>query len=434
MNTILIGLNHKTAHISIREKIHFPTDKIPQALKSLMKFSQINSCVILSTCNRTEIYAAVENIEIGYNDIIMFISKYHNINQKDFISHIYKKCYGDAVVHLFKVVSSLDSMVIGEYQIQGQVRDAYNIAKENNCTQSLLNKLFQTAIQVGKKIRSQTNIGQGKVSVSSVAVDMVKKIFPNSYDPPAPDSVGIRRAGLKILLIGAGKISELTAANLKHYGNCNILVSNRSKDKAEELAAKFNANVISFNNRYDAMIKSDVVIVSTNANKYVVKEDIFKKIFNRTNKRKIFFIDLSVPRNIDPAINNIQNVISYSIDDLQNHINCNFQKRTDEIQNVEKIVTELSEDYFDWHAKQTIIPVMKEIREEFDDLSLQILNSYKSDLNAMTESQKKIMNEILQNYSEKLIKTIMKNLKKIINVSELAGIARTLKESFSVNK
>ena len=434
MNTILIGLNHKTAHISIREKIHFPTDKIPQALKSLMKFSQINSCVILSTCNRTEIYAAVENIEIGYNDIIMFISKYHNINQKDFISHIYKKCYGDAVVHLFKVVSSLDSMVIGEYQIQGQVRDAYNIAKENNCTQSLLNKLFQTAIQVGKKIRSQTNIGQGKVSVSSVAVDMVKKIFPNSYDPPAPDSVGIRRAGLKILLIGAGKISELTAANLKHYGNCNILVSNRSKDKAEELAAKFNANVISFNNRYDAIIKSDVVIVSTNANKYVVKEDIFKKKFNRTNKRKIFFIDLSVPRNIDPAINNIQNVISYSIDDLQNHINCNFQKRTDEIQNVEKIVTELSEDYFDWHAKQTIIPVMKEIREEFDDLSLQILNSYKSDLNAMTESQKKIMNEILQNYSEKLIKTIMKNLKKIINVSELAGIARTLKESFSANK
>lgn len=418
MNTILIGLNHKTAHISIREKIHFSTDKIPQALKSLMKFSQINSCVILSTCNRTEIYAAVENIEKGYNDIIMFISKYHNINQKVFISHIYKKCYGDAVVHLFKVVSSLDSMVIGEYQIQGQVRDAYNIAKENNCTQNLLNKLFQTAIQVGKKIRSQTHIGQGRVSVSSVAVDMVKKIFPNSSD-------------LKILLIGAGKISELTAANLKHYGNCNILVSNRSKDKAEELAAKFNANVISFNNRYDAMIKSDVVIVSTNANKYVVKEDIFKNKFNGTNNHKIFFIDLSVPRNIDPAISNIQNVISYSIDDLKNHINCNFQKRTDEIQNVEKIVTELSEDYFDWHAKQTIIPVMKEIREEFDDLSLQILNSYKSDLNAMTESQKKIMNEILQNYSDKLIKTIMKNLKKIINVSELAVIARTLKESFS---
>lgn len=420
MHTIIVGLNHKTAHVSIREKFHFSENKIERALKNLSEFPEIKGCVILSTCNRVEIYGAVEDTEKGYNDIITFISKFQNIKDKDLIPYIYKKADKDAVMHLFNVVASLDSMVVGEYQIQGQVRDAYDIAEKNDCTQPMLNKLFQTAIQIGKRIRSSTGIGDGAVSVASTAVDMVREIFGN----------GNR---FNVLLIGAGKISELTAANLRQSMNCKITVSNRAKSKALELAGKFDCDTIEFEDRYKAIIKNEVVIVSTGADDYVINKDILTKSFNNAKKTETFFIDLSVPRNIEPEINDISNVTLFSIDDLKERIDINIKKRANQIENVKKIISEVSKDYFIWYATQTIVPVMKVIKNEFDNLGLRTLMSYRSLMDSMTQEQRDLVHEMLKNHTAKIIRIIMKNLRRGTKSADYTKIAENLKNTFNIN-
>lgn len=417
MHFLVIGINFKTADVSIREKLHFPNEVLSEALLKLNEYKSIKGSVILSTCNRVEIYASVSNVEKGSVDIIDFISLFHNISVDSFLPYVYKKNCQDAVMHLFKVSSSLDSMVLGEYQIQGQVRDAYFMSKECKSTNSMLNKLFQTAIQIGKKVRSETKIGEGSVSVATLAVEMVKQIFEDKDD-------------LNILLIGAGKISNLTASNFQQkFKNCNITVTNRSD--ASEFAIKINGSVIEYDKRFEAIQDNDVIIASTSAPDFIISKHEISMQKALKDKTRIF-IDLSIPRNIDPEINSIENCFVYSIDDINKIIDSNIDKRSLEISKAETIINEITEDYFNWYAKQFIVPTMLEIKKELAVLKQNTLSSYEDFTNKLNKEQEEILNELLDAYSDKIIKVIMTNFRKASSKEDLISITKTLKSTFTI--
>jgi len=419
MHFLVIGINFKTADVSIREKLHFSNEVNADALGLLNEYKTINGSVILSTCNRVEIYASVNNVEKGSDDIIDFISTFHTIPVESLLPIVYKKNCQDAVVHLFKVVSSLDSMVLGEYQIQGQVRDAYFKAQENHSTNNMLNKVFQTAIQIGKKVRSETKIGDGSVSVATLAVDMVKQIFED-------------RANLNILLIGAGKISNLTATYLqKQFKNCNITVTNRSD--ATELAKKIDGKAIEYAQRFAAILENEVIIASTSAPNFIVCRHEISMMQEALQGKTRIFIDLSIPRNIDPEINKIENCFVYSIDDINKMIDSNLDKRNLEVSKAEKIIQEISEDYFEWYSKQFIIPTMREIKKGLVVLKQNTLDLHKPFINNLDEAQKEDLHVLLDAYSDKIIKVIMVNLRKASSKEEMISITNTLKNSFTLD-
>ena len=418
MHLLVVGINFKTADVSIREKLHFSNEIKPKALHLLNTYKSIKGSVILSTCNRVEIYTSVSDVEKGSNEVLDFISTFHSIPTDKLLPIVYKKNCQDAVVHLFKVASSLDSMVLGEYQIQGQVRDAYFEAKDSESTNSLLNKVFQTAIQIGKKVRSETKIGDGSVSVATLAVDMVKQIFGD-------------RENVNILLIGAGKISNLTADYLQQkFKNCNITVANRSG--ASELAQRVDAKTIEYSDRFTGILENDIIIASTSAPNFIVCRHEISMMEKALQGKTRIFIDLSIPRNIDPEINNIENCFVYSIDDINKMIDSNLDKRTLEVSKAEEIIKDISEDYFEWYSKQFIMPAMAEIKKGLVVLKQSTLDLHEAFTNKLDETQKEDLSKVLDAYSDKIIKVIMSNLRKASTREEMISITKTLKDSFTI--
>lgn len=419
MHLLVIGINFKTADVDIREKIHFSNELIPDAFHQLTTYKSIKGSVILSTCNRVEIYSSVSDVDKGSADLIDFISTFHNVPVASLLPFIYKKNCQDAVVHLFKVSSSLDSMVVGEYQIQGQVRDAYIKAQEGQSTNSMLNKVFQTAIQIGKKVRSETKIGDGSVSVATLAVDMVKRIFENHKD-------------IHLLLIGAGKMSNLAADHFQEqFENCNISVTNRSG--ATEMATRIDAKPIEYSQRFAAILENEVIIVSTSAPNYIICRHEINLMEDQLKGKARIFIDLSIPRNIDPEINKIENCFVYSIDDINKLIDSNLDKRNLEVTKAEKIINDISEDYFDWYSKQFIMPMMQEIKKGLVVMKQNTLELHEPFTKKLSDAQKEDLNVLLDAYSSKIIKVIMVNLRKASTKEEMISISKILKNSFTLD-
>jgi len=421
MHLILVGVNHKTASVNIRERLFFAEAQLPQAYAQLSSSANVKACVIVSTCNRTEIYIASPNIEEGYADIEQFIESFHSIERETYFPYAYRKHCEDAVSHLFKVAASLDSMVVGEYQIQGQIRDAYTFAAENGYANGLIHKIFQSAIQVGKVIRSETEISKGSVSIASVAVDLVNDLFRE-------------RTSFSLLIIGAGKMAALATEDLSQLKECKVSVCNRTLDKATELAQKFNATIIPYELRYKAICDNDIVIVSTGADDYVLTKEELSEYCSGAFSHQKFFIDISVPRNIDPAINELDNIILYSLDDLQNVITTNLDKRSAEIEKAEHIITTIAGDYYEWYAKQEIMPIMQNIKQELSVIKTRTLLANKAATAQFNNQQQELLNSILDEYSDKLIKVIMKNLKSVAGKDELIKMALSLKNTFTVDE
>jgi glutamyl-tRNA reductase len=418
MHLLVIGINFKTADVDVREKIHFSENLLSDAHHQLTTYKSIKGSVILSTCNRVEIYSSVTDVEKGSADLIDFISTFHSVPVEILEPVIYKKNCQDAVVHLFKVSSSLDSMVVGEYQIQGQVRDAYMKAHEGQWTNSLLNKVFQTAIQIGKKVRSETKIGDGSVSVATLAVDMVKRIFENRTD-------------INLLLIGAGKMSNLAADHFQQqFENCNITLTNRSG--ATEMATRIDAKQIEYPQRFAAILENEVIIVSTSAPNYIICRHEINLMEEHLKGKARIFIDLSIPRNIDPEINKIENCFVYSIDDINKLIDSNLDKRNLEVTKAEKIIHDISEDYFDWYSKQFIMPIMHEIKKGLVVMKQNTLDLHEPFTKKLDEAQKEDLNALLDAYSSKIIKVIMVNLRKASTKEEMISISKILKNSFTL--
>lgn len=327
MNIQVIGLNHKTAPIQIREKLAFSSECLGVALKALCACDSIQEGLILSTCNRVEIYAVVNDTQKGLSSLKGFICNFHKLEQGEINKHMYAFHNAEAITHLFKVVSSLDSMILGETQIFGQVKDAYFKARELNAVGRNLSSIFEEAIKAGKRVRTQTQIGKGAVSISTAAIELAKKIFEELK-------------GKKVLIIGTGKIGELVIKNLYSRGISMVLVANRTFEKAQELAEAFNGQAINFEGITEALKdrNTDILISSTSAPHFILDAQKLRLIMQQRNHSPLFIIDLGVPRNIDPQANAIENIYLYNIDDLAKVRDANIKERTQEAKRAEQII------------------------------------------------------------------------------------------------
>lgn len=366
MSIIVIGLNHKTAPVQIREKLAFNTEEsLRKGLKKLIQIEGVNEGLILSTCNRVEIYATVSEITETVKTIKRVLSDFHKIDTKEFDQFLYLHIDREAVKHIFKVASSLDSMVVGEPQITGQVKDAYEIALSERTTSMIMNYLINRALFTAKRVRNETRIGENPVSVSYAAVGLIKKVFDELEKK-------------SILLVGAGEMAELAMKHLIGTGIKNVFVTNRTYERAEALAKEFNGVAVSFENLKQLLTRVDIVICSTGAPNYVITHQMIEEIMPLRKYRPIFFIDISVPRNIDPSINDLDNVYLYNIDDLQDVVDSNILERKKEAEKALKIIEEETEKFFQWLQSLQSVPVIVSIRNKAEQVRQQELEKFKA--------------------------------------------------------
>ncbi len=327
---VLIGMNHRTAPLRVRERIEFNEENLEKFLPLLPRYEGIREAVILCTCNRMEIYAWVRQMSTGITSIKNFIAKSYRGDHK-LGSFLYTFTGKEAISHLFKVSSGLDSQVMGENQILGQVKKVYRLALEANTANGFLKLLFHRSISVGKKVRERTEISYGKVSVGSVGVGLAKKTLGNLK-------------GKIILIVGAGEISELVAASLAKEGVKTIIVSNRTYGKARYLAQTLKGKAIKFDKLDEGLKKADIVISSTAAPHYLIKRSMVKETMDRRDK-PLLFIDLALPRDVEPTVADLERVTLYNMEDLDLVIEGNMVKRTKEAEKAEEIVREEVEGF-----------------------------------------------------------------------------------------
>jgi glutamyl-tRNA reductase len=350
-----VGLSHKTAPVEIREKLTFPANRQEEALSMLTSTPAVNEAVIVSTCNRTEIYCVTGSGVDGPQAVIDFIAGYHGLDRHDLARYLYI-AEGEAVVrHLFRVVASLDSMVLGEAQILGQVKEAYEASFNAGASQRIFNKLFRQSFELGKRVRNETEIGENAVSISYAAVELAKQVF---------DSL----EGRTILVLGAGKMSELTAKHLVSNGVKKVLVANRTYERAQELADKFDGEAILYDALFDRMGEADIVISSTAATHYVVTKE--KVAASRRGRRgsPLFFIDIALPRDIDPAVNDLADVYLYNIDDLNGVVSQNLEERMREAERAEVIIAEEMASFEHWLESMDVVPTVAAMRANAEEI------------------------------------------------------------------
>ncbi len=364
-NFLLIGISHKTASIENREKFSFTCESIPDFLQDLKKKCGINSSVILSTCNRTEIYAYVEkpHDEVRQNVDTCILEK--TGEKKPYLKYFYVLEGMDVIRHLFEVASGLDSMIIGEPEIFGQVKNAYAVALEHNFTNAAINRLFHHAFQVGKHIRHNTAIGEGAVSLSSSAVMLAQKLF---------GSLGNRSA----LLIGTGKIGKLCAKQLRDAGIESLYISNRTKKHALSLAKELSGNIVPFEYMDEKIETVDIIISSIiTPEPLITKESMESHMATRKGK-PLYLIDLGVPRNIDPRTAQIENIHLFNIDSLESITSDNLDKRKKEADKAQDIINKEVDEYITWMKEREVIPAIQDLHGRCEDIRIAELEKLKN--------------------------------------------------------
>jgi glutamyl-tRNA reductase len=399
MNLITVGLNHKTAPIEMREKLFFPADKIGEALKRLLKTYDVNEGVIISTCNRVEVLGVANEIEKGTWEIKRFLAEYHEIPLEELDEYLYVHTGEDAVRHSFRVASSLDSMVMGEPQILGQVKDAYSLAVHNDTAGVIMNKLFHKTFSVAKRIRTETKIGSSAVSISFAAVELAKKIFGDL-------------TGKSTMLIGAGEMAELAARHLLSSGVREIILTNRTYEKAVDMARDFNGTAIMFREFPHFLKNVDIVIASTAAPKFIIRPDEVHDVMKERKQRPMFFIDISVPRNIDPLVNNIDNAYVYDVDDLQGVVQANLKERAKEASEAEAIIEEEIGTFYRWIKSLDVVPTIIALRNSLENIRKAELEKAASQLEALSDKDQKTLDAMTRAIVNKILHNPITHLKK----------------------
>lgn len=390
MKVLVAGLNHNTADIEVREKVAFNGYKLQEGLIGLKNLPQIDEVVILSTCNRVELYAGVKDAGTASESIKTFLSGFHDIDRSLLDKAIYVYDDVNAVRHIFRVASSLDSMVIGEPQILGQLKEAFEFALEKKATGILLNKLMKKAISVAKRVRSETRIAENAVSISFAAVELAKKIFTDLSEKV-------------FMLLGAGEMAELAARHIMSNGVREVIVANRRYERACELAREFNGRPVALDNFLKEMVRSDIVICSTGAPNYILVKEQMQKVMKERRQRQVFIIDISVPRNIDPKINDLDNVYLYNIDDLQGIVDENMFERKKEAEKAERIVEEEIEPFFQWLSSLDSVPTIVALREKVEKIKNDEIEKLLNRFPDMDEKQRKAIEYMASSIINKLI-------------------------------
>lgn len=390
MNIVVVGLNHKTAPVEIREKISFQPAMLEDAHRKLLQTNGVTEGMILSTCNRVEIYACVGDIEAGTMAVRRFLSSFQDLPLERFEEHLFVCSDEEALRHLLRVASSLDSMVVGEPQILGQLKDAYHTSCKFKAAGVILNKLLHRAFSVAKRVRTETKIASSAVSISYAAVELAKKIF-GTLD------------GKAVMLVGAGEMCELAAKHFINSGIKDIYVTNRTFERAQKLAEEFKGTPINFNEFQYNLHKVDIVLSSTGATHYIIKpEDVTSAL--RTRKQKpMFFIDIAVPRDIDPGVNDIDNVYLYDIDDMQGVIEANVKERSKEAEKAEAIIVEGLKDYTNWFKTLDLTPTIVGIRTKGEQIRRQEMDKALGYLSGISPAQVKVLESMTTAIVNKLL-------------------------------
>jgi glutamyl-tRNA reductase len=357
MNIIVVGLSHKTAPVEIRERVAFAPTAMESPLRQLLEQPEIAEAVIVSTCNRVEIYATSRDVEAGITSLRRFLARFHNLAYEELQSHLYDLQGQDAIRHVFRVSSSLDSMVIGEPQILGQIKTAYGYASEFKTVGLILNRFLHKAFSVAKRVRTETQIAGNAVSVSFAAVELARKIF-GTLDNKT------------VLLIGAGEMCELAARHFLNNGVSRVLVTNRTFARAEKLAGEFGGTPIPFEAFPDQLHQADIVLTSTGAPNFILDRHQVEKVLKLRKNKPMFFIDIAVPRDIDPAVNSVDNVYLYDVDDLQGVVQANLKERHKEAKKAEAIVDQEIGQFYNWLATLEVKPTIVSLRQKFEEIRL----------------------------------------------------------------
>lgn len=355
MNIIVVGLSHKTANVEIREKVAFSPNQIEKPLKELISLDGIVEGIIASTCNRVEIYATTRDIAGGIARIKRFMADYHSISLEELEPHLYAHHSEAAIRHVFRVASSLDSMIVGEPQILGQIKTSYGYAAEYKTSGIILNRFLHKAFSVAKRVRTETRIASSAVSVAFAAVELAKKVLGDLSDKT-------------VMLVGAGEMCELAA---KHFMNCGakgVMVTNRTFERAEKLAEEFAGEAIHFDELFQHLHKADIVLSSTGAPHIIIGPKDVEEVVKRRKFRPMFFIDIAVPRDIDQKVNNVDGAFLFTVDDLQEIVQANLAQRNIEAAKAEEIVNQEIGQFHKWLSTLDVTPTIVAMRTRFEEI------------------------------------------------------------------
>jgi len=413
VHLLLLGVSHRTAPVELRERLDFSSRDVGAAVESLSAHSSAAESVVLSTCNRSEIYVAGDDPLRARDEIETFLSDYHQVPRDVFRPHLFVYDDVEAARHLFRVASGLDSLVVGEPQILGQVKSAFQTASERRCTGPLLNKTFHWAFGVGKRVRSETALGEGAVSVSFAAVSLARKIFG-------------RLDGRRVLVVGAGEISALTAQHLRSHGVEEIAITSRTAAHAEALAAEVGGHAVPWASLRQAMGSADIVLTATGSQRPIIVREDVEMVLGRKRAEPLFIIDVAVPRDVDPAVSEIEQVFLYNVDDLQSIVQENLARRGAEIARAEAIVDEELARFTAWQRSRRAIPTVVALRQRFEDIRLAELRRLDSRLSGLPPEARARIDEVTRLIVEKLLLEPTEQLKALPDVETQAAYTEAL--------
>jgi glutamyl-tRNA reductase len=390
MNLVLVGVSHKTAPVGIREKVYFDDAKLPEALQNLTAQYAFSESMILSTCNRVEVVAYGLEVEEGIQRAKDFLCNYHHLPSDQLQDYLYGFVQVDAVRHIFRVAASLDSMVLGEPQILGQIKNAYNCAQTAGTVGKTLNHVMNRAFSVAKRIRTETGIAGAAVSISYAAVELAKKIFNDL-------------SGKTVLILGAGKMSELAAKHLTSSGISHVMVWNRTYQRAIELARVFEGEAIRPEDLFRHIERADIIISSTGSPAFILNRLDGERIIRLRKSRPVFIIDIAVPRDVDPEINKVNNVFLYDIDDLRNVIDANLKQRQKEAVFAEEIIQEEVASYLSHSRVMDVTPTIVSLRQHWERVAQEEVSRNRKYLGSLSPDQEAAVNNLAQSILNKVL-------------------------------
>ena len=422
MHVIVVGLSHKTAPVEIREKLAVPESRLGEALGRLCSYSGVKESVLLSTCNRVEVYSVVDDVEVGYGRIQEFFADTHlSLSSEQLTPHLYWHAGDRAIAHLFRVAASLDSMIIGESQILGQIKNAFEVALAHKTTGVIMNKVVKKAISVAKRVRTETKISEMAVSVSYAAVELAKKIFSNLDEKT-------------VLLVGAGEMAKLAARHLIAQGVHQVRITTRTPQHAIDLADKFGGTPVPFDQFKDEMAGADIVLVSTGAAHYLIGAEDVQRAVDKRGNRPMFLIDISVPRNIDPAVRHVDNAFLFDIDDLKQRVENNRAERLQEAEKAERMVVEEVGAMLEWMKALEVTPTIVALRSRVDEIKQAELEKVLSRLGHLSQQDRELVEGMASSIVNKLIHRTMVTLKTEVNSSNGPAFVEAARRFFHLDR
>ncbi len=391
MEIVLVGLNHRTAPVEVRERVSFTADQARRASEQLRSKGILEETLVLSTCNRSEVYGVPpETSHESAPGLSTFLSEFHSVRMDVLGVSLYHHYDREAVHHLFRVAAGLDSMMLGEAEILGQVREAYRVAHEQGATGPVLNRLFQGALEVGKRVRAETELGTRPMSVASAGVKLAERIFGKLDERSA-------------LVLGAGTISEQVIAQLRDRGIARLFVMNRSKERADSLAKQYGGEVLPWGEWEKALPAPDVIVSSVAAEEPVLRREIVEQAMAKRSNRALFLMDLGLPRNIDAAVGKLYNVYVYNMDDLTEIVAQNRHARENEIPKADSIVEEHVGKFLSWQASVELVGLVNELRTKMREERAQFVHSRVESIQHLTEADRALVEKLMDDILESLL-------------------------------